>query len=87
MDINRQLPRVLTTCRDSIAVAQERLQNLHASRSSSSLNSDPSGMRRTPPGVFMPYDEDDVVSEGLFRKLVDAVNTTKDMAHVVWNVG
>ncbi|CAL3966938.1 hypothetical protein PZA11_003393 [Diplocarpon coronariae] len=74
---------------DSVAAAQERYQNLGTSGSSSSLAGEPSGMRRTPSGMFMPYeaDEDDVVSEGLFGKVVDTVNTAKDIAHVIWNVG
>ncbi|KAI9819569.1 MAG: hypothetical protein M1827_007019 [Pycnora praestabilis] len=48
-----------------------------------------SGLRRTPSGMFMPYeeDEDDVVAAGLFGKVVDTVNTAKDIAHVIWNVG
>jgi hypothetical protein len=39
--------------------------------------------------MFMPCDEDedDVVSEGLFGKVVEVVNTAKDMIYVVWNVG
>ncbi len=47
------------------------------------------GMRRTPSGMFMPYeeDEDDVMAAGLFGKVVDTVNTAKDIAHVIWNVG
>ncbi|KAK3076919.1 hypothetical protein LTS18_011647, partial [Coniosporium uncinatum] len=47
------------------------------------------GLRRTPSGMFMPYeeDEDDVVATGLFGKVVDTVNTAKDIAHVIWNVG
>ena len=47
------------------------------------------GLRRTPSGMFMPYeeDEDDVVAAGLFGKVVDTVNTAKDIAHVIWNVG
>jgi hypothetical protein len=62
---------------------------LHTSGSNSSLTGEPSGMRRTPSGMFMPYeeDEDDVVSEGLFGRVVDTVNTAKDIAHVIWNVG
>ena len=28
-----------------------------------------------------------VVSEGLFGKITDTVNTAKDIAHVIWNVG
>ena len=49
------------------------------------------GLRRTASGMFMPYDEDededDVVSAGLFGKVVDTVMTAKDIAHVIWNVG
>ena len=47
------------------------------------------GLRRTPSGMFMPYeeDEDDMVSAGLFGKVVDTVNTARDIAHVIWNVG
>ncbi|KAI9847199.1 MAG: hypothetical protein M1837_003063 [Sclerophora amabilis] len=48
-----------------------------------------SGLRRTPSGMFMPYeeDEDDIVAAGLFGKVVNAVNTAKDIGHVIWNVG
>ncbi|KAI9740387.1 MAG: hypothetical protein M1834_004967 [Cirrosporium novae-zelandiae] len=47
------------------------------------------GMRRTPSGMFMPYedDEEDLVSASLFGKVVDTVNTARDIAHVIWNVG
>ncbi|KAI9798840.1 MAG: hypothetical protein M1825_004963 [Sarcosagium campestre] len=47
------------------------------------------GLRRTPSGMFMPYeeDEDDLVANGLFGKVVDTVNTARDIAHVIWNVG
>ena len=43
-------------------------------------------MRRTPSGMFMPYedeDEDDIVAAGLFGRVVDTVNTAKDIAHVI----
>lgn len=49
-----------------------------------------SGLRRTPSGMFMPYDEEDeedAAAAGLFGKVVDTVNTAKDIAHVIWNVG
>lgn len=51
--------------------------------------SDRHGLRRTPSGMFMPYEEneDDVVATGLFGKVIDTVNTAKDIAHVIWNVG
>ena len=47
------------------------------------------GLRRTPSGMFMPYEEDenDLHPSGLFGKVVDTVNTAKDIAHVIWNVG
>jgi hypothetical protein len=88
-DMNWQPPSAFANRKDSVSTTQERFQNLHTSGSSSSLTGEPSGMRRTPSGMFMPYeeDEDDVVSEGLFGKVVDTVNTAKDIAHVIWNVG
>jgi len=88
-DMNWQPPNAFGNRKDSISINQDRFNGLHPSGSSSDLNGEPSGMRRTPSGMFMPYeeDEDDVVSEGLFGKVVDTVNTAKDIAHVIWNVG
>jgi hypothetical protein len=38
--------------------------------------------------ISIPYeDEEDVVSEGLLRKVVDVVNTAKDIAYLLWNTG
>ena len=47
------------------------------------------GLRRTPSGMFMPYEEDenDLHPSGLFGKVIDTVNTAKDIAHVIFNVG
>jgi hypothetical protein len=47
------------------------------------------GLRRTASGMFMPYDEeeDEAHNAGLLGKVVDTVNTAKDIAHVIWNVG
>ena len=46
------------------------------------------GLRRTPSGMFMPYeDEDEPGSTGILGKVVDTVNTARDIAHVIWNVG
>ena len=46
------------------------------------------GLRRTPSGMFMPYeDEDDPSNIGILSKVVDTVNTARDIAHVIWNVG
>lgn len=72
--------------KDDLTAAQGRLQNLRAP--GSQLDGEPSGMRRTPSGMFMPEEEEEAaVSEGLFGKVVDTVNTAKDIAHVIWNVG
>ena len=46
------------------------------------------GLRRTPSGMFMPQDDgEDYARDGIFGKVVDTVNTAKDIAHVIWNVG
>ena len=39
------------------------------------------GLRRTPSGMFMPYDEneDDYATAGIFGKVIDTVNTAKDV--------
>ena len=85
-DMTWQPPSSAGARRDSIFINQSRMGN-------SSYDEDEDeqgrGMRRTPSGMFMPYeeDEDDVVAAGLFGKVVDTVNTAKDIAHVIWNVG
>ena len=54
------------------------------------------GLRKTASGMFMPYDESadgDGASSlapgsgGIFGRVVDTVNTARDIAHVIWNVG
>lgn len=63
---------------------------LHRSASSGSLGAEPAGMRRTASGMFMPYEEGEEpssASEGLFGRVIDTVNTARDIAHVIWNVG
>ena len=54
-------------------------------------NTEHSGLRRTSSGMFMPYEEEeeeeDVGNAGLLGRVVDTVNTAKDIAHVIWNVG
>lgn len=55
--------------------------------SSSSLNAAPAGMKRTESGMFMPYEEGETASEGIVGFVLDTVNTARDIAHVVWNVG
>lgn len=45
-------------------------------------------MHRTASGMFMPdEDDEDIQSTGILGKVVDTVNTAKDIAHVIWNVG
>ena len=47
-------------------------------------------MRRTPSGMFMPYEETEeeaAMNNQLFGRAMYAVNTIRDIAHVVWNVG
>lgn len=57
-----------------------------------SSNDKVDGLHRTSSGMFMPCaedeeDRDDIGTTGLLRKVVDTVNTAKDIAHVIWNVG
>lgn len=63
---------------------------LHQNPSSLScgLNAEPAGMHRTDSGMFMPYEEGaSSTNEGVFGRVVDTVNTARDIAHVIWNVG
>lgn len=49
-----------------------------------------SGLRRTASGMFMPFEEDEdenPQAPGIIGKVVDTVNTARDIAHVIWNVG
>jgi hypothetical protein len=86
-DVDWQPSSVFVRSRDDLAATQERLQNLRTSEPPDPAG-EPSGMRRTPSGMFMPEEEEGVAtSEGLFGKVVDTVNTAKDIAHVIWNVG
>jgi len=61
---------------------------IHRSPSGGSLMDEPAGMRRTPSGMFMPCEEDEVAAgDGIFGRVIDTVNTARDIAHVIWNVG
>jgi hypothetical protein len=84
--MDRQLPSSLANRKDSMAVAQEQFQNLHTSRSFSSLNGDPQGTHLC---MLMSHkkDEDEAASESLFEKVVNMINAVKDIAHIIWNVG
>lgn len=64
------------------------LGGLRRSTSSASLLNEPAGMRRTESGMFMPYEQgEDSNSEGLLGRVIDTVNTARDIVHVIWNVG
>lgn len=56
---------------------------------SGSSDSSSSGLRRTASGMFMPFEDEDEdpAAPGLIGKVVDTVNTARDIAHVIWNVG
>jgi hypothetical protein len=61
---------------------------LRRTASSNSLNAEPAGMRRTPSGMFMPLEEGEAsTNEGIIGRVIDTVNTARDIAHVIWNVG
>lgn len=74
--------------RDSIAVARDK--DVRDLQDYQDEDKPGPGMRRTPSGMFMPYDENEeqsFASTGMLGRLVDTVNTAKDIATVVWNVG
>jgi hypothetical protein len=67
----------------------ERSGGLRRTTSSSGLGSEPAGMRRTESGMFMPYEEGEpaAANGGIVGRVIDTVNTARDIAHVIWNVG
>jgi hypothetical protein len=61
---------------------------LRRNTSTSSLTAEPAGMRRTASGMFMRVDDDEPANnDGIFGRVIDTVNTARDIAHVIWNVG
>jgi hypothetical protein len=61
---------------------------LARSISSNSICEEPIGMRRTPSGMFVHYEEGGIQSgDGIFGRVIDTVNTARDIAHVIWNIG
>lgn len=61
---------------------------LKRSSSYGKLADGPTGMRRTESGMLMPYEEGDgQENAGIIGRVVDTVNTARDIAHVIWNVG
>ncbi|KAM4059449.1 protein phosphatase type 1 complex subunit Hex2/Reg1 [Hirsutella rhossiliensis] len=61
---------------------------LQRSTSTGSLSDQPVGMRRTSSGMFMPFEGDESsTGDGILGRVIDTVNTARDIAHVIWNVG
>ncbi|EWY79982.1 hypothetical protein FOCG_17763 [Fusarium oxysporum f. sp. radicis-lycopersici 26381] len=68
--------------------AEDANGGLSRSLFSESLCEVPAGMRRTPSRMFMPYEEGGVSStDGVLERVIDTVNTARDIAHVMWSVG
>lgn len=70
------------------------LGGLQRSSSSNSLTGPagvPTGMlKRTPSGMLMPFDGDDsggAGEKGVLGRVIETVNTTRDILYVIWNVG
>ena len=62
---------------------------LRRSTSSGTLSGRPGGMRRTESGMLMPSQSGLPIppSDGVLGRIIEAVNTARDIAHVIWNVG
>lgn len=67
-------------------VSPEDRQELEFNDANDGSNS--GSLHLTPSGMFMPYEEGEEASyTGMFGRIVDTVNTARDIAHVIWNVG
>ncbi|KAI0842045.1 hypothetical protein F5Y06DRAFT_284906 [Hypoxylon sp. FL0890] len=65
-----------------------RQSSTQRSGTTHSSNGEPAGMRRTESGMFMPFEDGDVQpNDGIIGRVIDTVNTARDIAHVIWNVG
>ncbi|KAI5927766.1 protein phosphatase type 1 complex subunit Hex2/Reg1 [Camillea tinctor] len=65
-----------------------RLPNLQRTASTGNLTAEVAGMRRTESGMLMPYEEGETQgNDGIIGRVIDTVNTARDIAHVIWNVG
>ncbi|KAI0003989.1 protein phosphatase type 1 complex subunit Hex2/Reg1 [Xylariaceae sp. FL0662B] len=70
------------------ATSHFKPSSLPRSVSGASLTAEPAGMRRTESGMFMPCEAGDVqATEGIIGRVIETVNTARDIAHVIWNVG
>jgi hypothetical protein len=55
--------------------------------STDNITAEPTGIRRTPSGMFTPYEEEESSKDSIFGRFIDTVNTARDMAYFIWNVG
>ncbi|KAH6953888.1 hypothetical protein BKA56DRAFT_638212 [Ilyonectria sp. MPI-CAGE-AT-0026] len=61
---------------------------LHRRTSTDNITAEPTGMRRTPSGMFMPYEEGESSSkDAVFCRFINLVNTARDMTYFIWNMG
>jgi hypothetical protein len=64
------------------------MSDSHSFRRSGSSTSLQSGqLKRTPSGMFMPFgdEEEEPLPPSLLGRVVDTVNTARDIGHVIWN--
>ncbi|KAI0164858.1 protein phosphatase type 1 complex subunit Hex2/Reg1 [Xylariaceae sp. FL1272] len=81
-------PKENVVASDENAVHCTRSLSVHQSTLGSDLDAQPAGMRRTESGMFMPYEESEAqANEGIMGRVIETVNTARDIAHVIWNVG
>lgn len=76
--------------KDSVAVTKDRAPEMSLAQQGEEIGSH--GLRRTPSGMFMPFDDDEddediLANTGILGRFVEGVNTARDIAHVIWNVG
>ncbi|KAJ9419981.1 hypothetical protein QL093DRAFT_2116589 [Fusarium oxysporum] len=68
--------------------AENTTSGLPSWLSSKSLCEEPVGMRITPSGMLMPYEEEEIPSaDGILGRIIDTVKTARDIAHVIWTLG
>jgi len=75
--------------KDSVAGARDRAAESSFAGQGEEVGSH--GLRRTASGMFMPFDDEDdedtLADAGILGRFVEGVNTARDIAHVIWNVG
>jgi hypothetical protein len=72
--------------KNSMIEIQELSKNT-LNANSSSHNDENAGKRASPEASVQNNEDEDARVFGLLGKAVDALNTAKDIAYVIWNVG